>query len=321
MKSFFTLVCIFVLSAPITEQIRHQEVSKQAEQTPEAALPISHARQAAIETYQREIQVHPDSAFAFFKLGELLSTPIAKKEAIESFQKAIKLDPSFVEAYNALGWTYLNLDFPFVSLFLYKDDIEGAKNAIKVCKKGLSINPAFVEPYLALGIACNRLGRYRQATTFYEKAISLNSAYPHAYNGLAYAYQCLGRLDEAIQAREKAIGLELDVLARGGETIKPTYMPLRSDVLFFDYIELARLYTRASRYEEAIETYNKAIELKPEDAMVHHNQGLAYLARGDKESAFQKYNLLVGMMQSAKDETEKEMYQHYVEDLYQEMQN
>ena len=42
---------------------------------------------------------------------------------------------------------------------------------------------------------------------------------------------------------------------------------------------------KLGRYDEAISTYNKAVEIAPEYAVVIYNRGCAYCRKGDKANA------------------------------------
>ena len=52
-----------------------------------------------------------------------------------------------------------------------------------------------------------------------------------------------------------------------------------------------RLFAR--KYDEAIEEYNKAVELKPDYAPIYSIRGYAYRIKGDFEAAIKDYNKLI----------------------------
>ncbi len=57
-----------------------------------------------------------------------------------------------------------------------------------------------------------------------------------------------------------------------------------------DWFERALAHQKAKRYTEAIEAYDKAIELKQEYAYAYNNRGLAYFALNQNEKAIANYN-------------------------------
>jgi TolB-like protein/Tfp pilus assembly protein PilF len=117
-----------------------------------------------------------------------------------------------------------------------------------------------------------------KAIAFYEQAIARDPNYALAYAGLANAYVILpfwtgaDRLDantKAKQAALKALGLDSN-LAEGHLAL--------GKVLFFSDIDLAG----------AAREYQRAVELKPNDAATHHwygNDALAALGRFDEAIA------------------------------------
>jgi Flp pilus assembly protein TadD len=48
-------------------------------------------------------------------------------------------------------------------------------------------------------------------------------------------------------------------------------------------------YVAAQRWDEAIADLNKAIELKPDDAIAYENRGWAYEEKGDVQKAIENY--------------------------------
>lgn len=51
-------------------------------------------------------------------------------------------------------------------------------------------------------------------------------------------------------------------------------------------------YGRAGNYEGAIESFKKAISIKPDFATGHFGLGLSYCKAGDKKSALKQYKIL-----------------------------
>jgi len=49
------------------------------------------------------------------------------------------------------------------------------------------------------------------------------------------------------------------------------------------------------RYDEAVESYKRAIQIKPGLAEAHLNLGMTYLRIGDRGSALEEYKILKGL--------------------------
>lgn len=58
------------------------------------------------------------------------------------------------------------------------------------------------------------------------------------------------------------------------------------------WFNLGVAYHESGMYKEAIESYKKAIRIKPDDAEVHYYLGLAYLNLSDRGSALEEYKIL-----------------------------
>tara|TARA_B100000809_G_scaffold254209_1_gene291138 strand:- start:254 stop:721 length:468 start_codon:yes stop_codon:yes gene_type:complete len=56
------------------------------------------------------------------------------------------------------------------------------------------------------------------------------------------------------------------------------------------YYNLGNTYRQQDRLEEAIEAYNKAIEIKPDYHLAYHNLGNTYRRQGKYDQAIEAYN-------------------------------
>ena len=52
-----------------------------------------------------------------------------------------------------------------------------------------------------------------------------------------------------------------------------------------EYVKRGTLNTNLGKYKEAVEDYNKAVELNPNDAMLFYNRGTVKIELGDLEGA------------------------------------
>ncbi|MFQ6121285.1 MAG: tetratricopeptide repeat protein, partial [Methanosarcinales archaeon] len=58
----------------------------------------------------------------------------------------------------------------------------------------------------------------------------------------------------------------------------------------FDYVKFGDLYNSKGKSKEAIECYDKALELNPEYAKAYNNRGNAYYYKGELDLAIEDYN-------------------------------
>ncbi|MFH1230981.1 MAG: tetratricopeptide repeat protein [Planctomycetota bacterium] len=114
----------------------------------------------SIEEYKKIIKVNPDSAEAYYGLGNAYANSGMNREAIKSYKQAIRIKPDFADAYCNLGVAYGNLG-------LYNDEIESYKQAIR-------IKPADADTYYNLGAAYMATGNKSLALEQYEILKKLN---------------------------------------------------------------------------------------------------------------------------------------------------
>lgn len=275
-----------------------------------------------LEASKQEAYANPESPDAHYKLGEAyLAIAFKGEEAVRAFKQAIRLKPDFVEAYNGLGWAYLDLRGPrsvFLSLFSYREDIEGAKKGIKAFQKAIRLKPDYAEAYLGLGMAYKRYARYQESVKALENAVFLHPDCAAVWHQISLAYEFLESYEKAAEALSRAIEINLNNSAGIDMSCGHSFISERVDNLFLSQIELGRLYEKMSRYDKAIEAYKQAVEIDPNDAMGYHHLGLAYFASGDKQLAEVQYNILLGLCQTV---IMNEECQHYADDFAQRILN
>ena len=151
---------------------------------------------AAIECYNKAIELDPNNAKAYNNLG--LAYRVGKKDydkAIDYYNNAIELDHNYAAAYNNLGVAYR----------VGRKDYD---KAIECYNKAIELNPNYAKAYNNLGLAY-KAGKkdYDKAIECYNKAIELNPNYAKAYNNLGAAYARQGNLEKAAEYYKKAASL------------------------------------------------------------------------------------------------------------------
>lgn len=70
-------------------------------------LITSHAQDSKNETplqkYEADVRANPNSAEAWFRLGEYHRKGDIRSNALEAYQKAIELKPNYAEAFHGIG--------------------------------------------------------------------------------------------------------------------------------------------------------------------------------------------------------------------------
>jgi len=71
---------------------------------------------------------------------------------------------------------------------------------------------------------------------------------------------------------------------------------------------LSAAYAKLGSYQEAWESFKKAIRIKPAFAEAHYNLGLTYLQLGDKCCALEEYKILKQLDRNKADELFNQIY-------------
>lgn len=272
------------------------------------------------------IQANPKNAKAFYKRGVAYNDLMDYSKAIANFSIAITINPTFWEAYSARGDSYTaNKDYDKAiedytkameltpdpekeGGYIYKarglayalnkdqnkaiDDLTNLVGLIpsdeNYCIRGISyyaskeydkaildftksleINPEYAEAYRWRCATYNKTGFFKKAISDCDKAIEVRPGYASYYVGRAFVFMGNNDTDSAIKDLLKAIEISPDVNAYGN---------------------LGTIYLRQRRYSKAIEYFNKALGLAPEDAKSYTNRGYAYHANGDFALALKDFN-------------------------------
>ncbi|MGE5861488.1 MAG: protein kinase domain-containing protein, partial [Ignavibacteria bacterium] len=141
---------------------------------------------AALQLFQKAIELDPRYAEAYAGLGETYSALYLDQErnetwldkAIESSLKALMYDPSLSEAFSALGHSYFNKK-------LYDD-------AITASQKAIELDPSNFSGYWLLGRIYHNRDRDHEALELFQKVIKLNPDFYSVYGDLQIVYARLG---------------------------------------------------------------------------------------------------------------------------------
>jgi tetratricopeptide (TPR) repeat protein len=187
----------------------------------------------AVAHYERALQIRPDYAKAHNSLGLALLSQDKTDQAIIHFEEALRHQPNYVGALNNLGLAFLS---------------QGKMDqAVAQFEKVLSFRPNSPEVHNNLGLALLSQGKIDQAIVHYQAAIRLNPNYPKAFDGLA-------RILSMAPNQKFRDGAAAVKMAERANQLTGYRQPEMLDTL-------AAAYAEASRFPEAIQTSQKAIDL------------------------------------------------------------
>ena len=139
-------------------------------------------------------------------------------------------------------------------------------------------------------------GEEEQALAWYLKAVESDPNLAEAHNNLGIIYKNRGEFHKAIAEYEKAVEILRGVYPeRDSSVAEPV---LSGEILRFAqndiylaqaYDNLGVIYAEMGLTEQAIATYEKALEADPQNPRAHNNLGIAYEEKADYKAATEKY--------------------------------
>ena len=127
----------------------------------------------AIESYQKALDVNPDNAEVYSKMGYALEEKYNNgkvignydketyRKAIECYQKAIEINPNYAYVYKKLGNIYIK-------------QFNGYDKALECYQKLLELNPKDAYAYSQMGYIYSSMKYFTKATRYYQKAIEID---------------------------------------------------------------------------------------------------------------------------------------------------
>ncbi|MFQ5961380.1 MAG: tetratricopeptide repeat protein [Candidatus Methylomirabilales bacterium] len=166
-------------------------------------------------------------------------------------------------------------------------------------------SPELAAARYQLGVAYFDAGNYRAALPELSKAAELAPSNAEYRNALGMALLFTRKLDPAIKVFEEAIAIEPKfseaknnlasayIMKGELERAKPLLAQVLDDPLYptpqFAYFNLARIYERQGKIDEAIEEYKLALDIRPDYVDAHYNLGLLYLQQGRTDLAIEEF--------------------------------
>jgi len=202
----------------------------------------------AIECYDKAIELEANYVDAWVNKGNVLAVIGNNADAIECYDKAIELAPNYVDA-----WT--NKAVILTSLKRYEEALECYDKAIDLDSQNINI-------LLNKANMCYISNRYKVLLECCDKILKLDHEQIGAWNGKGFALRALGEYEKATECYKKILEIE-------SKTIN---YDVKSDFFYCNKKDLI-LYEYKS-WEKALEYYDKALEVNPENIIIWGNRGL-----------------------------------------------
>lgn len=245
----------------------------------------------SLEHFRYAIRLQPGMAEAHHNLGSALSDLGRDKDAIQAFEEALKASPGLVDSLLGLGKSLNRLGRFDLSMPYFKQAIVSRPD----CK----------EAYLGLGEALLKIRQYAAACVCFERLVALQPGDVEANVRLAVAYKEAACFDKADAAFRHALALETEVndpeiLMALATACREMQLYDRAKAYFHQaldrggkpsdiYRNIGINYLEQGRQEEALATYEQAIQCAPDDWSAHFGRGLVLLAMKDFKEGWQEY--------------------------------
>ena len=195
----------------------------------------------------------PDSSEIYLYWGTALESTGRYDEAIAVYQRGLEHLPDAVDLY--LYW----------GLALEQQD--AWEEAIGVYRQALAVSPDQAALHVRWGISLGRQGQWEDALAQYETAAALDSAYSPTFLHWGIALEELERWEAALEKLAQAVALAND----------------KSRVLFYlgsCYEQASSKLGRDEYFDRAVETFQRLLEIEPNDAYALNYLGYMYADKG-----------------------------------------
>ncbi|MFY9560008.1 MAG: protein kinase [Terriglobales bacterium] len=217
-----------------------------------------------VEAIQHALQIDPSYALAYAELSVCLNTPgyygtvdphQVSPKARAAAMKALELDSTLAEAHEALATSDM-FNFDWVS-------------AEQEFKRSVELNPNYYLAHFHYALALASQGRFKEAVKEVQEGQNREPMSPVMNAGVAFimsvaAEEDPGMLDKCVQ--QSRTNLEIAPLT-------------------LSYLALGMCYEQKHMYKEAVDSFQKGIDLGAPYALLRAFEGHAYGHSGDKAKA------------------------------------
>jgi superkiller protein 3 len=279
----------------------------------------------SLADYERITENNPKRSYVWYGKGNALAGLGRYNESLQAYNKAIELNPRYIDAWRNKGYALDNLALTKYGLKDPENFTETLEDAIAAHDKVIAIDHENSEAWLDKGFALGLLGplnhtKYNESISDYDRAIKLNPKNAEAWLGkgevlsrMAGSLKVNNSYDEAIKAFDKTIELNPEngnAWWDKGYALKALGRNSEADASFVRAKELGTLtvtvaQNNTSSYwlkkgyelsingsnEQALQAYEKAIQIDPENAIAWINKAnaLAWLNKtSESNQAYHK---------------------------------
>jgi tetratricopeptide (TPR) repeat protein len=252
----------------------------------------------AIDDFNKSIQLSPENATVYNNRGNALMDLGHPEEAVKDFDRAIALSPNYGAAYNNRGNA--------------RAERGQYSQAFQDFRKAVELMPQSPVPFNGRGKAHAALSRHHAAVRDFTRAIGFDPKYAAAYHNRAVSYLAIGKYKEAADDATQAIALEatdppsVELLLLRGKAYAGDdksnqalddfnkAIELKPD-LTKAYLERGKVFTKLRRFDDATADFSHVIETDPKNVKAYALRAQAYLQADSNDDALADVNQALGI--------------------------
>jgi tetratricopeptide (TPR) repeat protein len=213
---------------------------------------LSNNMMKALDCWEKSLAINYNQVDILFNTALIYQQNNEHKKALELYSRLLAINPNDVESLNNRGNVNRKLS-------MYDKAIEDYESALE---KGFKT----FEVFYNLAISFDELNLYEDAIHSYASALSLNSNVPEIYLNFANSLTVIGRYEESLQLINQGalIGTALD---------QAKLINTKGIVFLHQY-----------RWSEALECFDRAIEIDKDYAEAHNNKACIFMYRNTSQS-------------------------------------
>ena len=198
----------------------------------------------ALDCWDKSLVINPNQVDILFNVALIHQQNNEHKKALELYSRLLTINPNDVESLNNRGNVNRKLSMYDKAIKDYESALENGFKTFEV--------------FYNLAISFDELHLYENAIHSYASALSLNSNVPEIYLNFANSLTVLGRYEESLQLINQGalIGTALD---------QAKLINTKGIVFLHQY-----------RWSEALECFDRAIEIDKDYAEAHNNKACIY---------------------------------------------
>jgi tetratricopeptide (TPR) repeat protein len=216
----------------------------------------------ALATYREILASHPREANAYLGIGSIQLQQGDTEAALATYLELVRLAPGNAQAYEALG-----------NLYIQQEDYEQALTYLNRGVRASSTNKDSLYVSIAsLYLLQDNLSAARSAAS---EALALNSTNAQAQHQMGYIFYQEGNREAAFEHLMRAVRIDPELVAA--------------------HALLGGILLEREQYLQAVLSYRRVVEARPDDPAAFYNLGLALWGQGFQAQAVSNVDLARSM--------------------------